>query len=279
MYEEWRTRNFHPEFSLMEDIWPIIIFPICLIFIRKYLKNNLTNFIMQKSGLNKEKQKEIYLKFSGSLYRFVFYTFAFICEILILKNETWCTEPFQYTLEWPGNQTPRSIRVFYIFELWYYILGVFFLLTEEKLKDFNVMLTHHLVTASLIAGSFMYNLFRYGIVIMAIHDISDPFLEFSKLNVYLENIHITNILFVIFSILFFTMRMIIYPGLILAPITYYSYIYGSKILLFFSSFLYILFGLHIIWSFIIGKMAYKLLVKEELLTKDDREESNAKKNE
>lgn len=223
--------------------------------------------------INNNQQEEIRnQKALSALYRFLFYFFALLSEIFILRNETWIFVPFQYTLTWENNHTPPKIRFFYHLELAYYVLGLYFLLTEKKLKDFLIMLIHHIATIFLITASFYFNMFRYGIVIMFIHDISDPIMEGAKFNLYLHNMKIANILFVIFGIVFIIMRIFIYPIFIILPIFYYAYLFNCKMFLFFCLTLVILYILHVLWSRIIIKMACKLISKEELLQKDDREE-------
>lgn len=238
-------------------------------------KGNKTRSYHEKSPihLNDEAKNQ---KAVSALYRFVFYFIALGCEILILRTEHWIFVPFEYTLTWKNNQTPLKIRIFYHIELAYYISGLYFLFTEKKLKDFTIMLIHHLVTITLIVGSFYYNLFRYGIVIMFIHDISDPIMEGAKFNLYLQNMRIANVFFVIFGIVFIIMRIIIYPSFIILPISYYAYIFNSKIFIFLCFTLAILLILHILWSRIIIKMACKLIMKDELLQADDREEIERK---
>ncbi|KRH94521.1 hypothetical protein M153_2230006183 [Pseudoloma neurophilia] len=208
----------------------------------------------------------------ASMYRFLFYFVAVIIEILILKDENWIFTPFQYTLTWSDNKTPFKVRAMYIFEFSYYITGIWYLLIEKKMKDFNIMVVHHIATISLIFSSFYYNMFRYGITIMFLHDISDPLLEFAKINIYLKNTKIANLLFSVFGFVFLFMRVILFPSFIILPIIYYSFLYGCKLFFIFSLILSVLFILHILWARIIIKMAHKLFVKEELLQKDDREE-------
>lgn len=273
MYEEWDRKVFSQKFDSKKDgliLSTIVIFFVC---IRHFIIYRLGNIILNRTISNLDERKHIKQKFISALYRFFFYSFSISFELFILKNEKWILTPFEYTLDWKDNKVPELIRIQYFIQIGYYTTGLFFLFYEEKLKDFTIMVIHHIATIFLIIGSFKYNLFRYGIVVMAIHDISDPIMEFAKLNTYLKQILIANIVFSIFSLVFILSRLFIFPFLIIFPILYYLYLYRSVIFMIFDLFLITLFILHICWTYFILKMLKKIIVTKHLLNEDTRDDN------
>ena len=70
-----------------------------------------------------------------------------------------------------------------------------------KRKDDKEMLLHHIITLTLLLGSYHTNLIRAGLYVLYLHDINDIFLQLSKTLVYLEyKDNITDITFGIFII-------------------------------------------------------------------------------
>ena len=56
--------------------------------------------------------------------------------------------------------------------------------TQVRRRDWLESMIHHVVTVGLLAYSYYVNFTRVGIMIMLVHDISDIFLEISKLSRY-----------------------------------------------------------------------------------------------
>lgn len=52
------------------------------------------------------------------------------------------------------------------------------------MKDRYQMLTHHIVTSILLASSYYFNVTKYGVPIMLLHDVADPLMEAAKMSLY-----------------------------------------------------------------------------------------------
>ena len=75
--------------------------------------------------------------------------------------------------------------MYYLAEAAFYGASTFMLLWwEVRRADFRAMLTHHLVTCALIAGSHVGRYHRAGAIVMLLHDPSDVLLEAAKLASY-----------------------------------------------------------------------------------------------
>ncbi|KAM0675797.1 Ceramide synthase 4 [Gurleya vavrai] len=123
------------------------------------------------------------------------------------------------------------------------------------MSDFMQMVIHHFVTLLLLTFSFYTNLLRYGIVIMFLHDISDPIMELAKIFLYFKNQKKADIFFCFFALFFITTRCFIYPILIVTPALYYGYFFGLNFLFILQiCALVTLVLLNLIWSFYISKM-------------------------
>lgn len=169
------------------------------------------------------------------------------------------------------------IKNHYLMELSYYISGFFFLFCESKMSDFYQMLIHHIITVFLLVFSMKLNFLRYGILLMILHDFSDPIMEMAKVVFYLEYQTFADILFIIFANVFYLLRLVIYPYIIykdtLLLITYIGYLKNFKIIIAMYVVKILLFVLNLIWGFFIAKMMFKMCsygnVKGDIRAEDD----------
>jgi len=103
-------------------------------------------------------------------------------------------------------------------------------------------------------------------------DISDPLLESAKIVKYMGFNQIADILFILFSTVFLTTRMVIYPAFVVYPA--YTAVYTGNLALPFGGFLFpfliILQILFLYWSSIILKIGLDLMLGRG--AKDTREE-------
>ena len=72
-------------------------------------------------------------------------------------------------------------------ELSFYVGGIFVhVFIDKPLKDFYVMLFHHIVTVCLILFSYLLGHHRIGVLVLMCHDVSDVFLDYAKCLHYLD---------------------------------------------------------------------------------------------
>ena len=84
--------------------------------------------------------------------------------------------------------------------------------SDIKRKDFWQMFLHHVVTISLMVYSFQINFHRIGSLILVLHDSVDFWLELAKMAKYANLQFLCDSTFVIFTILWFITRLVIYPS-------------------------------------------------------------------
>ena len=99
------------------------------------------------------------------------------------------------------------LLVYYMAELSFYFSLGCTLLIDNKRKDFNEQIIHHVATVSLLSLSYVCNFTRIGTLVMWCHDVSDIFLESAKLCVYakptIAKVPVADVLFALFGIIFF----------------------------------------------------------------------------
>lgn len=148
-------------------------------------------------------------KFGSSCYKFIYYVSSVLMGIIILKNEKWIFNVSSYGI--PIKTIPVALKVFYMYGMSFYIVEFVSIFIEERKKDFFHLIFHHSVTFALLALSFNRNFIKLGVLILFLHCISDPIFEFCKMEYYMKNYLISNVLFFIFMVVFMALRLLIFP--------------------------------------------------------------------
>ncbi|ETO08204.1 ceramide synthase 2, partial [Reticulomyxa filosa] len=135
----------------------------------------------------------------------------------------------------------------------YLQLLVTHLFFDRHLKDFWVMLTHHILTIVLIICSYGWGYLRVGAVIMWVHDWSDPILNIAKLFRYCGLENVSSFLFAILilswigtRLLFFLTHCVFAVAFAMPKDTYYEPFHH----IFFQVPLYFLYILHWYWLYL-----------------------------
>lgn len=203
-----------------------------------------------------------------------FVLFAYGAVVILRTDWFWNNESWLvgYIREQPF---PTDLKVYYVLELSFYMSLLATHFRDTKRKDFLQQFVHHLLTIILLAGSYVIAHFRYGSVIMFLHDASDYWLESAKLAKYAKRQRLCDALFVVFALIFYATRWVYFPLCVALPWTrdnaklsgpLQSYITFPYIFLYMCITLMLL---HLYWGFLIGRMVYNF-TRTGSVEKDDR---------
>jgi ceramide synthetase len=209
----------------------------------------------------------------------LFYVIAFWAGLYILWDKPWTWDTKHCWYDYPFHPLTSDLYWYYMVEMSFYWSLAFSICIDVKRKDFVEQLVHHVVTLSLMVVSWTGNMTRVGTLIMCIHDAVDYILELAKMTNYIKWQRATDALFVVFAVVFFLTRIVIYPYRVL-----YSSLFEGHVIIGFANIYYAYNGLlialqvlHIIWFYMILRMVYGYLISGTA-EKDDRSESETATN-
>nr|XP_020463715.1 ceramide synthase 5-like [Monopterus albus] len=210
-------------------------------------------------------------KFCESMWRFTFYLAILIYAIHYLWVSPWMWDTRQCWHNYPFQPMSPEQYNHYAAELAFYWSLMFSQFTDIKRKDFNIMFIHHMASITLITFSYANNMLRAGSLVMLVHDTSDIFLEAAKMANYAKYQRLCDGMFVVFSIIFFLTRLVIYPFWIIYSVLFESWeIIGPyRVWWVLNGLLLVLQILHIMWFYLITHIAVKAIFKGKV-AKDDR---------
>jgi len=175
-----------------------------------------------------------------------------------------------------SHQFTLSLKVYYFMEITFYFSLLFSQFSDTKRKDFIQQFIHHVVTLTLLLGSYILSFYRFGATIMFIHDTADFWLESAKLTNYAKLQKVCDILFGIFAGLFFLTRLIYYPIWVAYGYFNYNEDNNSIILKTMVCLCFVLVFLNFYWGYLVMRLAYKVLISGKAASdsRSDTEDSD-----
>ncbi|AFM98834.1 TRAM protein transporter [Encephalitozoon hellem ATCC 50504] len=257
-------RVFESHIELQRDVFFVSVICLLIIMIKNLVILPLASILIRRFGMEETLGFDRKKKFCVSLWKAMFYSFTSVYGYFVIRSEPSAYTAKSLSSTWGAHNTPARVLFYYYLEFSYYFVELFYLFNEHMYKDFLQMVTHHVVTIMLLVLSYHKDMLRPGVVIMAIHDISDPFLEISKIATYVHYKSLAKGIFSCFAGIFIVSRLVIYAFLISLPIGISVWRYRFNPCLFLISILLQgLTAMHIIWSFMIMKMVIKVSRREE----------------
>ncbi|KAJ3159431.1 hypothetical protein HDU86_001749 [Geranomyces michiganensis] len=210
-------------------------------------------------------------KFVLSGWKFFTYGVSTAIGLYILYSEGWLLTPRLYWTHFgrPGIMSPL-MKLYYKTGFSSYLYGsISIIFFEPRQKDFAVMVSHHLVTLSLMFLSYLWPYFRIGCAILLLHDLSDPIMELAKMALYAGKTRLADALFGTFAVVFIVTRNWIFPYYIIRSIFQYAYdaphptlAMGISVRDACVAFLCTLEVFHLFWASLILRMAKNAIVNK-----------------
>jgi len=191
-------------------------------------------------------------------------------------QELWRHDYDHCFVGFPNRQENNwGLEAYYVYGIAFYTFSFLCLFLDEKKKDFNAMILHHIVTILLILVSGLGGMHRIGAVIMISFDKSDILLESAKICNRLKLHNSAAVFFVLFVISWIIYRVYDYPRYVLSsvfraqqlsdsPVPQYEFCVVS---------LCVIYLLQIYWSWFIIKKLITMYKKGITAGEDPREDS------
>jgi len=274
--------NWH--FSTYDVVFPLV-FAVLIFAVRKLITIVISHF-SKNSQFKPDDQK----KLPESIFLVLMYSTFWIWECKIVLDRDFLFDPagtFRNWSEKRNEPTPDDVYWLYVSVLGFYIQALFTcILIDEKRKDTQVMVLHHVCTIFLISFSLGMRFWAIGCLVLFCHDVCDIFLDLSKIFLYIQNrsncskscsiiCEVGKTMgFITFVLSWIFFRFHLYPRKALYAVGYHStYLIdgGPPVYLFYNFLLISIQLMHIYWFYFILKLLVRIAVGGKVA--DNREYS------
>jgi hypothetical protein len=175
-------------------------------------------------------------KLRENLWYWIWHSFSVAANLKLLSECSWFKDSLSVTAglvqtnalkafftEHTEHEWPLGMQEFYLLEFSFWMSCLIFIGVETIRKDFLQMLGHHVVTLLLVAISYKTNFHRAGLVVMLLHDLGDVFLYSAKVFLYMGFKAITDTIFGLFVLAFFSLRLLYFPLFIIVPLAIHTF--------------------------------------------------------
>lgn len=213
-----------------------------------YLKSKKLNQRDPQECLNRRyNEGEEYLNnLCENVFQYLYYVLIFTYGIAVLWNKPWLWNISKCWEDFDHQKTSVDIWWYYMISQTFYYSNFVTHMYEAPKKHFYFILVHDVITILILTLSWCCSFVRIGAVGMMVHDISNVFLQASKIAFALRKEMAHACSFVVFSLVWLVTRMGVFPLWIIrnclsVQVEFGFRHYGSILLI---GLLFILFGLH-----------------------------------
>ncbi|KAJ3399863.1 hypothetical protein CcCBS67573_g01106 [Chytriomyces confervae] len=207
-------------------------------------------------------------KFAKAAWKCFVYSVSTLIGLYVLFSDTWWMHPALWMLDYP-DPTSVEMKLYYMIGFGNYMYQTLSLRTSET--DFAAMVVHHSSTIAVITASYIFGFTRVGIIILLLHDCSDPIMEYAKCSLYLKKQQRADSFFTLFAVVFIVTRNILFPYVIRCAHVHSILEDGTRMPRgseFWGNFclgcLWVLAALNFYWGFLIVKIAVKTAITGEV---------------
>jgi hypothetical protein len=160
-----------------DDVYLIGFVATFFIFVRYILQLLIFNRIADSGKCDRD-------KFTMQGWQFSYYLTAWVWGFVEYYHSDYWLDMGKLFVGYPHLQLSPSFKLYYIFQISFWIQMVFVTLIEKWQKDFIPMMMHHFITIFLCASSYAFNFTWTGHVILVEQDLGDIFLPLAKMFKY-----------------------------------------------------------------------------------------------
>ncbi|AET38824.1 uncharacterized protein Ecym_3334 [Eremothecium cymbalariae DBVPG len=191
-----------------DDIYIVFTAVIVLCWIRSFLLEfMLKPFAYYKCNIKSYKSQQRYGEQGWSV---IYYSLSWSVGFYLYFTSPYFLDCDYIYLNWPHDQMTGIFKLYYLVQISSWLQQIVVINVEDRRKDHWQMFAHHIITVALTTGSYYYYFTRIGHVILIIMDIVDIFLSTAKILKYCGFSVLCDYVFVVFLILWFVFRHVVY---------------------------------------------------------------------
>ncbi|KAL1916351.1 uncharacterized protein VTP21DRAFT_5968 [Calcarisporiella thermophila] len=195
----------------VDDAYFALFWVAAFTFLRAAVMRFVLDPLGRRMGINKARNLT---RFAEQGWTFIYYASFWSLGMYIMYHSPYWLDMRHFWIDYPHERFTPIFKSYYLVQLAFWIQQICVLHMEKPRKDHNAMLMHHLVTCTLIIGSYIINFTRIGNAVLCVMDFADILLPLAKILKYLKLQAICDFFFAMFVIAWVVTRHIFFPMII-----------------------------------------------------------------
>ncbi|KAI1941593.1 hypothetical protein LOZ57_005578 [Ophidiomyces ophidiicola] len=190
----------------MDDVYFILSSMIAFTAVRAIAIDWVLRPIALQLGLKSKNS----LRFAEQGWLLVYYVVFWSYGLYIWVYSKYFMNFREIWTDWPSREIPGYFKLYCLLQLSFWLQQIFVINIEERRKDHYQMLTHHIVTSTLLGSAYVYSFYNVANLVLCIMDIVDFLLPSAKMLKYLGYERLCTVAFGVFLATWFIARHVIY---------------------------------------------------------------------
>lgn len=158
-------------------------------------------------------KKKAALRFAEQAWMVVYYGIFWTLGMYLWSHSNYWLNFKAIWTAWPSREMTPPMKFYLLMQLSFWFQQILVINIEERRKDHYQMLTHHVITCTLLSSAYVYTFFKVSNVVLCIMDVVDLLLPVAKILKYFGYDMGCNITFGVFLLTWFVARHIVYVAL------------------------------------------------------------------
>ncbi|KAF7115223.1 hypothetical protein CNMCM5793_001650 [Aspergillus hiratsukae] len=150
-------------------------------------------------------------RFAEQAWMWMYYAFFWTFGMYIWSNSDYWMDFKAIWAQWPARGVSANLKWYLLAQLSFWFQQILVINMEERRKDHYQMLTHHVLTSTLLTSAYIYGFYNVSNVVLCLMDIVDLLLPTAKILKYFKFELGCNITFGLFMVTWLITRHIFYP--------------------------------------------------------------------
>ncbi|EEA27924.1 hypothetical protein TMatcc_003775 [Talaromyces marneffei ATCC 18224] len=204
---------YHPESGKYKQGWDDVYFVISAVFAFTAVRGICLEWIFTPLGRYAGMKRKASVRFAEQAWLVCYDLTYWSYGMYLWSNSSYWGDFKVIWAEWPKQEVAGEMKWYLLTQLAFWIQQIFTVNIEERRKDFYHMLSHHVLTSSLLSAAYIYRFYNVANVVLSLMDIVDFLLPAAKILKYFGYETMCNTVFVLLILTWLVTRHILYPML------------------------------------------------------------------
>ncbi|KAJ5745496.1 TRAM1-like protein [Penicillium odoratum] len=189
-----------------DDVYFVISAALALTAVRAFAIEWVLQPLACRAGLKRKGS----VRFAEQGWQAMYYGAIWAVGLYLWKNSYYWFDFGAIWAEWPARPLSGLMKWYLLVELAFLVQQIFVIHVEERRKDHYQMLSHHIITSTLLSSAYIYGFYNVSNVVLCLMDVVDFLLPSAKILKYLKFENACNVAFGVFMSVWFVTRHVLY---------------------------------------------------------------------